>query len=92
MRCSIEFSREPDRKFIQWAEQYLSDGKADPCNSKGVSFKNCLVRIPGSYNSENNCQVRIIQRCDGETLLLVNMPINREYLYICSAGQCNILQ
>ena len=60
-----QLSREPDRKFIQWAEQYLSDGKADPCHSKGLSFKNCMVRIPGSYNSKNNCQVRIIQRWDG---------------------------
>jgi hypothetical protein len=61
-----ELSREPDRKFIQWAEQYLSDGKADPCHSKGVSFKNCMIRIPGSYNSKNHCQVRIIQRWDGQ--------------------------
>jgi hypothetical protein len=60
-----KLSREVDRKFIQWAEQYLSDGKADPCHSKGLSFKNCMVRIPGSYNSKNNCQVRVIQRWDG---------------------------
>ena len=44
-----KLSKEPDRKFIQWAEQYLSDGKADPCHSKGLSFKNCMVRIPGTY-------------------------------------------
>jgi hypothetical protein len=34
--------------------------------SKGLSFKNCMVRTPGSYNSKNNCQVRIIQRWDGQ--------------------------
>jgi hypothetical protein len=61
-----KLSRESDRRFIQWAEKYLSDGKADPCHSKGLSFKNCMVRIPGSYNSKNNCQVRIIQRWDGQ--------------------------
>jgi hypothetical protein len=61
-----KLSREPDRKFIQWAEQYLSDGKADPCHSKGLSFKNCMLRVPGSINSKNGSQVRIIQRWDGQ--------------------------
>jgi hypothetical protein len=61
-----EFSREHDRKFIQWADQFLSDGKVDPCHSKGLSFRNCMVRIPGSYNSKNGSQVRIIQRWDGQ--------------------------
>jgi hypothetical protein len=42
-----------DRRFIQWAEQYLSEGKADPAHSKGVSFKNIMLRIPGSINSKN---------------------------------------
>jgi hypothetical protein len=51
---------------MQWAEQYLSDGKADPCHSKGLSFKNCMVRIPSSINSKNGSQVRIIQRWDGQ--------------------------
>jgi hypothetical protein len=42
---------EPSRKFLQFQEQYLSDGKADPCHSNNVSFKNCMLRIPGSLNS-----------------------------------------
>jgi hypothetical protein len=51
---------------MQWAEQNLSDGKADPAHSKGVSFKNCMLRIPGSINSKNGQQVRILQKWDGE--------------------------
>ncbi len=36
------------RRFKEWAEQYLSEGKADPAHSKAVSFKNMMLRIPGS--------------------------------------------
>jgi hypothetical protein len=38
---------DPSRKFLQWSEQYLSNNKADQCHSKGVSFNNCMLRIPG---------------------------------------------
>jgi hypothetical protein len=31
-----ELSNEPSRKFIQFAEKYLSDDKADPCHTKGL--------------------------------------------------------
>src|SRR5215212_5964355 len=57
----------PSRKFIQFAEQYLSDNKADPCHTKGLSFKNCMVRIPGSFNTKDGMQeeVKIIQRWNG---------------------------
>jgi hypothetical protein len=59
----------PSRKFIQFAEEFLSDRKADPCHTKGLSFKNCMLRIPGSFNSKNEGtnveEVRIVQRWDG---------------------------
>ena len=51
---------DPSRKFMQWAEQHLTDGKADPCHSKGVSFNNCMLRVPGSINSKRYEQVRIV--------------------------------
>ncbi len=56
---------DPSRRFMQWSEQYLTDGKADQCHSKGVSFNNCMLRIPGSINSKNCNQVKIIQRWNG---------------------------
>jgi hypothetical protein len=56
---------DPSRKFIQWSEQHLSDNKADLCHSKGVSFNNCMLRVPGSINSKVNRQVTIIQRWNG---------------------------
>lgn len=58
---------DPSRKFMQWAEQYISDNKADPCHSKGVSFNNCVLRIPGSINSKVNRQVMIVQQWNGIT-------------------------
>ena len=41
-----EFARfgNPSRKFIQFAESYLSNNKSDPEHTKGLSFKNCMVR------------------------------------------------
>jgi hypothetical protein len=73
-----EFARfgYPSRKFLQFAEYYLSDNKADPCHTKGLSFKNCMIRIPSSFNSKKNGikeeekeeeeeEVKIIQRWNG---------------------------
>ncbi|MGB7954911.1 MAG: hypothetical protein WCF23_13110 [Candidatus Nitrosopolaris sp.] len=55
-----------DRRFIQWAEQYLSEGKTDPAHSKGVSFKKMMIRIPGSINSKNGQGVKVLQRWDAQ--------------------------
>jgi hypothetical protein len=65
-----EFNRfgNPSRKFIQFAEEFLSDRKADPEHTKGLSFKNCMLRIPGSFNSKEKDgleQVLIVQSWDG---------------------------
>jgi hypothetical protein len=57
------------RKFMQFSEEFLSGNKADPCHTKGLSFKNCMIRIPGSFNLKNEGmkeeEVRIVQRWDG---------------------------
>ena len=58
---------QPSRKFIQFAEQYLSNKKSDPCHAFTMSFKNCMLRVPGSYNSKSQPveEVKVIQRWDG---------------------------
>lgn len=61
-----DLSNEPSRKFIQFAEEFLSDGKADPEHWKHVSFKNCMIRIPGSINSKNGQEVKLIQQWDNK--------------------------
>ena len=43
---------EPSRRLIQWTEQFLTSNKADPCHSSSLSFKNCMARVPGSFNSK----------------------------------------
>jgi len=62
-----EFSQfeQPSLKFIRFAEYYLTSGKSDP--SHNPSFKSCMIRIPGSYNSKyaKDNLVRIIQKWDG---------------------------
>ena len=42
-----EFEK-PSMKFLQFVEQSLANNKADPCHSNNLSFKNCMLRIPGS--------------------------------------------
>jgi hypothetical protein len=47
----VEFV-EPSRKLMQYAERLVTDNKADPVHCNTVSFGNCMIRIPGSYNSK----------------------------------------
>jgi hypothetical protein len=58
----MELSNEPSRKFIQFAEQFLSDNESDSEHWKHVSFKNCMLRIPGSINSKNGQEVKLIRQ------------------------------
>ena len=46
-------------KFMRFAEQYFTSNKQDPNHNPSV--KNCLLRIPGTYNSKNGQQVRMVQ-------------------------------
>lgn len=57
----------------------MTDGKADQNHNRSVSFKNCMLRIPGSLNSgafqlndkdevigiPSEAEVRVIQTWDG---------------------------
>jgi hypothetical protein len=60
--------KEPDgkdltSKFIQFAEEYLTNKKGDPQHNPTVN--SCLVRVPGTINSKCVQRVKIIQRWDG---------------------------
>jgi hypothetical protein len=61
---------QPSRKFLKFAEQYLSNYKSDP--SHNPSFRSCMIRIPGSHNSkciqkgdDSNSEVRILETWNG---------------------------
>lgn len=70
---------EPSRKFLHFEEWLMTDGKADQTHNRTVSFKNCMLRIPGSLNfgacQRNDrdeiigippeAEVRVIQSWDG---------------------------
>ncbi len=45
----FESFEQPSRKFLQFAEQFLSNRRNDPCHTSTISFKNCMLRVPGSY-------------------------------------------
>lgn len=61
--------KEPDgkdltSKFIQFAEEYLTNKKGDPQHNPTVN--SCLVRVPGTSNSKCAQEVKIIQRWNGQ--------------------------
>jgi len=60
-------TNEPSRKFLQFAEEHLSNKKSDPCHIRATSFKNCMLRVPYSLNSKNDNEelVTIIQEWNG---------------------------
>jgi Primase X len=60
-----EFEK-PSLRFLRFAENKLTGEKSD--RSHNPSFKSCMVRIPGSYNSKGpagNNEVKIYQKWDG---------------------------
>jgi Primase X len=52
-------------RFLRFAESYLSLKKSDLQHNTTVSFNNCMPRIPGSINSKNGQEVKVIQKWNG---------------------------
>ena len=62
-------------KFLRFSEPYLSNNKADSFHANSLSFRNCMLRVPGSYNSkcvqknnnvaDSTTEVKIIKRWNG---------------------------
>ena len=67
----------PSQKFIRFAEFYLSCGKSDPLHNP--SFKSCMIRIPGSFNSkyvDGKNQVKLVQKWDGIRPSIKSLLVN----------------
>jgi hypothetical protein len=62
---------EPSRGLMRYAEKLMTYGKAYSNYSNNLSFGNCMVRIPGSYNAKN------IQFDDNGQI--VNIPPKSEF-------------
>lgn len=85
-------------KFIRFAEHYLSNSKSDPAHNNSVSVNNCMLRIPGSINSnlklkltcsgDNNhhhCQrslVKIVKRCSQVSRPHINLLVGSFYAHL----------
>ena len=93
--CRIEeFKKfeQPSRRFMQFEEQLLTDNKGDQNHYRTVTFRNCMLRIPGSLNPKwvqfndkgeiigdipPEAEVRIIQLWDGNTPSII--PLLKQY-------------
>ena len=72
-------------KFLRFAEWYLSNGKSDPAHNKSVSVNNCMLRIPGSYNSKEQCvnpEVRLIQQWKNDYRPSINLLLGTFLAYL----------
>jgi hypothetical protein len=78
--------KEPSKLFLRFAEWYLSNGRADSAHYHTVSFKNCLLRIPGSFNSKNMCQVNIVQKWDGASKVPLHLLYDKFMAYLIDQG------
>jgi hypothetical protein len=62
-----KFAKEPSKEFLRFAEWYLSNSKCDNKHNKTISLNNCMLRVPGSFNSKNNVQVQVVQKWNGNS-------------------------
>jgi hypothetical protein len=79
----------PSREFIRFAEQHLTNKKADICHSKTLSFKNCMIRIPGSINSKSNELVTVVQKWNGIRHSIMPLLVDY-YIHLASKKQKEI--
>ena len=78
--------KEPSKLFLRFAEWYMSNGKADSEHYHTVSFKNCLLRIPGSYNSKNICQVSIVRKWNSTSKVSLHLLYDKFLAYLVDRG------
>jgi hypothetical protein len=71
----------PSRKLMQFAESSLSANKADRAHNMTVSFKNCMLRVPGSVNSKNGQFVKLLDMWDGHRPK-INPLLEDFYIYL----------
>jgi hypothetical protein len=78
--------KEPSKLFLRFAEWYLSNGKADSEHYHNVSLRNCLLRIPGSYNSKNMSQVKIVQKWNSTSKIPLHLLYCKFLAYLIDQG------
>ncbi|HJT49030.1 MAG TPA: hypothetical protein VJ729_12685 [Nitrososphaeraceae archaeon] len=78
--------KEPSKLFLRFAEWYISNGNADSEHYHTVSLKNCLLRIPGSYNSKNISQVKIVQKWNGTSKIPSQLLYDKFLAHLIDQG------
>ena len=71
-----DLSDKPSEQFLRFAESLFTNNKKDSQHNQ--SFKSCLLRIPGTINSKNGSEVRIIQNFDANNIPLIENHMLRE--------------
>jgi hypothetical protein len=72
-------------KFLRFAEWCLSGGLSDSAHNHTVSINNCMLRVPGSYNSKEYAidpQVRIIKEWNNDYRPNINLLIGSFCAYL----------
>jgi hypothetical protein len=77
------FGQQPSQKFLRFAEIFLSNGKCDLQHNNTVSFRNMMLRIPGSINSKNGQTVIMIQKWNGHERPSIKLLLEDFYVYLC---------
>ena len=71
-----ELSDKPSEQFLRFAESTFTKNKKD--SQHNPSFKSCMLRIPGTYNSKNG-EVKIIQKFDTNNIPTIDNNLLREF-------------
>ena len=64
---------EISKRFLQWAERYLTNYKCDSGNHP--TLRSCMIRIPGSFNTKTGKRkVKIVSEWDKRRADVCNLP------------------
>lgn len=72
-----ELSTNPSKEFLKYAEMTLSNNKKDSAHNP--TFKSSLLRIPNTFNSKNQAEVKIIQEFDNNNVLPIDIELLRSF-------------
>jgi hypothetical protein len=73
----IELSTKPSEEFFVYSESIFSNKKKDCAHNP--SFRSSLLRIPNTFNSKNQAEVKIIQEFDKNDIPTINTELLKRF-------------
>ena len=70
-----ELADKPSEQFLRFAESIFTNNKKDAQHNP--SFQSCLLRIPGTINSKNGSEVKIVKRFDDNNIPIIDNSDNK---------------